>query len=53
MADTGGAEAIVEESMFSLLDLFILSGLGGFAAYWFFFKNKKQEQPTFKKLTVQ
>mgnify|MGYP000222489541 CR=1 FL=1 len=42
-----------EEGLFSVLDLFILSILAGMAIYWFFFKNKKQEQPTFKKLTVQ
>ncbi|KAK3083908.1 hypothetical protein FSP39_005129 [Pinctada imbricata] len=49
---TEGAEG-AEEAMFSTLDFFILSVLAGMAAYWFFFKNKKQEQPTFKKLTVQ
>nr|KAG5690130.1 hypothetical protein BaRGS_003453 [Batillaria attramentaria] len=40
------------ESLFSMVDLFILSAAGGFAVYWFFFRNKKQEQPQFKKLSV-
>lgn len=44
---------VEEEGLFSALDLFILSILAGMAVYWYFFKNKKQEQPTFKKLTVQ
>ncbi|XP_071178692.1 NADPH--cytochrome P450 reductase-like isoform X1 [Mytilus galloprovincialis] len=42
-----------EEAWFSTLDLLILSMLAGFAVYWLFFKNKKQEQPVFKKLVVQ
>lgn len=42
-----------EEAWFSTLDLFILSLLAGFAVYWLFFKNRKQEQPVFKKLVVQ
>lgn len=42
-----------DEAWFSTLDLFILSLLAGFAVYWIFFKNKKQEQPVFKKLVVQ
>ena len=42
----------VDSGMFSMLDLVILSAAGGFAMYWFFFKDKKQNQPTFKKLTV-
>lgn len=42
-----------EEGLFSALDFFILSVLAGMGVYWYFFKNKKQEQPTFKKLTVQ
>ncbi|XP_053375626.1 NADPH--cytochrome P450 reductase-like [Mercenaria mercenaria] len=37
---------------FSNLDFFILSLMAGMAVYWFFFKNKQKEQPTFKKLTV-
>ncbi|XP_050408551.1 NADPH--cytochrome P450 reductase [Patella vulgata] len=37
---------------FSMIDFFVLSAAGGFAMYWFFFRNKKQDQPTFKKLTV-
>lgn len=44
---------VEEEGLFSALDFFILSILAGMAVYWYFFKNKKQEQPTFKKLTVQ
>ncbi|ESO97377.1 hypothetical protein LOTGIDRAFT_187717 [Lottia gigantea] len=38
--------------LFSMVDLFVLSAAGGFAIYWFFIRTKKQEQPTFKKLTV-
>ena len=37
---------------FSNLDFFILSLMAGMAVYWYFFKNKQKEQPTFKKLTV-
>ena len=37
---------------FSNLDFFILSLMAGMAIYWFFFKNRQKEQPTFKKLTV-
>lgn len=40
------------ESLFSMVDLIILSAAGGFAAYWFFFRGKKQEPPQFKKLSV-
>ncbi|XP_021373216.1 NADPH--cytochrome P450 reductase-like [Mizuhopecten yessoensis] len=50
--ETAGAVA-AEEGMFSTLDFFILSALAGVCVYYFFFKNKKQEEPTFKKLTVQ
>ena len=39
-------------SYFSNLDFFILSLMAGMAIYWFFFKNRQKEQPTFKKLTV-
>ena len=46
------AEEMGTDSFFSMVDLFILSAAGGFAIYWFFIRNKKQEQPTFKKLTV-
>lgn len=46
------AEAMSGDSFFSMVDLFILSAAGGFAIYWFFVRNKKQQQPTFKKLTV-
>ncbi|XP_076452783.1 NADPH--cytochrome P450 reductase-like [Babylonia areolata] len=45
-------DAAGNDSFISLFDLFILAAAGGFAVYWFFFRNKKQEQPTFKKLTV-
>ncbi|CAG5125401.1 unnamed protein product, partial [Candidula unifasciata] len=40
------------ESLISMTDLFVLSLAGGFAMYWFVFRNKKQETPNFKKLTV-
>lgn len=50
------AETMSEEgetgAFFSNLDFFILSLMAGMAVYWFFFKNKQKEQPTFKKLTV-
>ncbi|KAK7088147.1 NADPH--cytochrome P450 reductase-like isoform X2 [Littorina saxatilis] len=46
------ADDMAGDSLFSIVDLFILSAAGGFAVYWFFIRNKKQEQPTFKKLTV-
>uniref|UniRef100_A0A0B7BHS3 NADPH--cytochrome P450 reductase n=1 Tax=Arion vulgaris TaxID=1028688 RepID=A0A0B7BHS3_9EUPU len=42
----------VTESYISVTDLFILSLAGGFAIYWFVFRNRKQEAPNFKKLTV-
>lgn len=48
MADTMAGEG----SYFSMVDIVILTAAGGFAFYWFFLRNKKQEQPTFKKLTV-
>lgn len=53
MSSDSAADIPVEEGLFSALDFFILSILAGMAGYWYFFKNKKQEQPTFKKLTVQ
>lgn len=46
------ADEMAGESIFSMVDLFILSAAGGFVVYWFFIRNKKHEQPTFKKLTV-
>ncbi|KAL3858480.1 hypothetical protein ACJMK2_013069 [Sinanodonta woodiana] len=46
------AEDIVTEPYFSNLDFFILSLLAGVAIYWYIFKSKKKEQPTFKRLTV-
>lgn len=49
MAEEGEAEAA---PYFSNLDFFILSLMAGMAIYWYFFKNKQKEQPTFKKLTV-
>lgn len=51
--DPASEVPVEEEGFFSALDFFILSILAGMAVYWYFFKNKKQEQPTFKKLTVQ
>ena len=45
-------EDMAGDSFFSMVDLFILSAAGGFAVYWFFIRNKKQEQPSFKKLSV-
>ena len=49
------AESVVEDEAapyLSNIDFFILSLMAGMAVYWFFFKNKQKEQPTFKKLTV-
>ncbi|KAL8560658.1 hypothetical protein ACOMHN_052674 [Nucella lapillus] len=43
---------MAEGSLLSMVDIVILTAAGGFAIYWFFFRNKKQETPTFKKLTV-
>ncbi|CAL1535316.1 unnamed protein product [Lymnaea stagnalis] len=40
------------DSLISMTDLFILSLAGGFALYWFFIRNKKQEAPNFKKLSI-
>ncbi|XP_025089238.1 NADPH--cytochrome P450 reductase-like [Pomacea canaliculata] len=45
-------EMAPESGFFSMMDLFVLSAAGGFAIYWFYFRNRRQEQPTFKKLTV-
>jgi len=57
MSEATGTEIPIEgaapEGMFSMMDMFILSAMAGFAVYWFLIKNKKTEQPTFKKLTVQ
>ncbi|XP_060572086.1 NADPH--cytochrome P450 reductase-like [Ruditapes philippinarum] len=49
MAEEAEAES---GAYFSNLDFFILSLMAGMAVYWYFFKNKQKEQPTFKKLTV-
>lgn len=38
-------------SFFGPLDVLVLSGVAGFAIYYFMFKKKK-EVPAFKKLTV-
>jgi NADPH-ferrihemoprotein reductase len=46
------SETAATESFLSMTDLFILSLAGGFAVYWFVFRNRKQETPNFKKLTV-
>lgn len=40
------------EGLFSVLDFFILSAMAGFAVYWFIFRNRKKEEPTFKQLKV-
>lgn len=48
-AEEGDVESV---PFFSNLDFFILSLMAGMAVYWFFFKNRQKEQPTFKKLTV-
>ncbi|XP_059147602.1 NADPH--cytochrome P450 reductase-like [Physella acuta] len=52
MSTTEQVEMAVSESLISMTDLFILSLAGGFAFYWFFVRNKKQEAPNFKKLSI-
>ena len=52
--DPGVADAVeAAEPLLSNIDFLILSMMAGFAVYWFFIRKSKQEQPTFKKLTVQ
>ncbi|XP_005109646.1 NADPH--cytochrome P450 reductase [Aplysia californica] len=54
-ADAGAGEtveAVVEAGLLSMTDVFILSLAGGFAVYWFFFRNRKQDLPNFKKLSI-
>ncbi|XP_052801447.1 NADPH--cytochrome P450 reductase-like [Mya arenaria] len=54
MSDESSVPVDGEEAapFLSNLDFFILSLMAGMAVYWFFFKNKQKEQPTFKKLSV-
>lgn len=40
------------EGLVSMTDVFILSLAGAFAAYWYFIRNRKQDTPNFKKLTI-
>ncbi|XP_066431222.1 NADPH--cytochrome P450 reductase isoform X2 [Eleutherodactylus coqui] len=40
--------AVVEESMFSMADMFLLSLIVGLLTYWFFFRQKKEEPIEFK-----
>ena len=55
MSDNMGeaAEAVVEAeaSMFGMLDIFVLSGVAGFAIYWFVIR-KKQDVQQINRLTV-
>ena len=49
-----GAEAAAAAGVLglSILDIFIISGVAGFALYWFVIRKKKEEPPEVKKLTV-
>ena len=47
MADETGAEQIVADgSMFSMLDVFVISSAVGFCVYWFFIRTKKKPEFT-------
>ena len=45
-------EVAAEVGFVSATDIFILSLAGGFALYWFFVRNRRQDVPNFKKLTI-
>ncbi|XP_048836268.1 NADPH--cytochrome P450 reductase-like isoform X1 [Brienomyrus brachyistius] len=42
-----------EEALFSNFDIFLFSLIVGLLIYWFFFRQKKEEVPEFKKLTTE
>nr|XP_023662922.1 NADPH--cytochrome P450 reductase-like [Paramormyrops kingsleyae] len=42
-----------EEALFSSFDIFLFSLIVGLLIYWFFFRQKKEEVPEFKKLTTE
>ena len=48
MATEPGAVA-----MFGMLDLLVLGGVGAAAVWWFFLRQKQEDIPDIKKLTVK
>ena len=52
MSSEEAVDAAMDSGLVSMTDIFILSLAGGFAFYWFFVRNRKQDVPNFKKLTI-
>jgi len=44
--------AMPDSSILGALDLFVIGGVTGLLLYYFVFRKKQQEKPSYKKLTV-